>query len=107
MCCDSEFRCNIEELIQSSSDLFRLDALRVRREMDGFVSRKFFSISTDRATVQSRMRLFGRWIVAKGQEQIVLSAPELEAAGAAIIERQQFRVTLDEAGRTLKQLGSI
>ena len=97
MCCDSDFRCNIDDLIQRASESFGLDALRVRRELDGFVSRKFFTILSDGATIQSRIRVFGRWIMGKGQEQIVLSAPELEAAGAAIIERQHLRVSLDEA----------
>ena len=104
VCCDSDFQCDIDELIRKSAD-FRLDALRARQEMDGFVNRKFFSMSAGGDRVQSRIRLFGRWIRGKGQEQIVLSAPELESAGAAIIERQRFRVSIVEAETLSKKWG--
>ena len=90
----SESAAPVDTVIEKAATL-GLDADRARREIDGFVSRGLLRV-VDNA-IQPRIRLFGRWIVSKGRDDIILTPSEREAARPAIQQRQNLEVTLSEA----------
>ena len=90
----SDFTAHEASIVAKAAEL-GLDSTGTRRELDGFLNRKL--LTSDDTVVAPRIRLFGRWIVSRGHEQIVLTAVELEAAEAAMAKRDTFRVSLEEA----------
>ena len=82
-----------------------MDATTTRREIESLVRRRLVLLEDDILT--PRIRLFGLWIGASGQTQIVLTSVELESARSAIHQRERLRVSLDEATELVQGWGSF
>ena len=89
----SDVSAPVDTVIEKAATL-GLDTERARHEIDAFVSRGFLRVSGN--VIQPRIRLFGRWIVSRGREDIILTPSERDAARPAIQQRQELEVTLSD-----------
>ena len=86
---------SLDDIIQKASAL-GLESHKAKKVMDEFVSRNIL-YRRNAAVLQPRIWLFGRWIMGRGQEDIVIAQDEYESAREAITERRSYRVKLTEA----------
>lgn len=91
-----------DDVVDSAAGI-GLDGSSTQRELQELVNRGI--IASRNGVLTPRVNLFGRWIADRGQNQIVLTATELEAAQRAIAERESLRITMAEAEEVADRFG--
>ena len=104
MACDSDCSATIESIVKAAAHV-GMDASGTRRELEALLRRRLLAL--DNHTIKPRIRLFGRWIVTSGKQQIVLTSVELESAQTAIDEREKLRISQDEAHDLVRSWSSF
>lgn len=81
-----------------------LDYTALQRELRLFRDREI--LLEVNGAWEPRVNLFRRWMVERGQRQIVISAAELEAAEHVIAQQSAMRVTISEADELGRSFGT-
>ena len=71
--------------------------------IDEFVARRILIRGATRLTIEPRVKLFGRWITGRGQEQIIFGIDEHDSVRRTIELRRASTVTLVEADALVEQ----
>ena len=82
-----------------------LDFSSTHRELQQFKDRGIIVDTTGVWT--PRVSLFRRWLVEQGQQQIIISAAELESAEHVIAQRTSLRVSIGEADDLANRFGTF
>ena len=93
---DVEGTAKREDILRCATDLGQ-SFEDTQNTINEFIMRRILRVSDKDSRIEARVGLFGRWIMERGQDQILVGVDEYDSVRSAIELRRANTVTRDEA----------